>query len=137
MAVLCLRYSRTHKPDFENHRLVANPDNNGNDSLINPTVYIVSVLVLTMETMKLLISFLILIIQLSGSVQNTVKLLYREVVCRPSDTALLAVPGLFYIIQDNLVIYALSSLDAPTYTVFYILVYENLNPKIGKKHYYF
>lgn len=117
MAVLCLRYSRTHKPDFSNNRLLPNSDDEDNKSL--SPVYIVSVLVLSMETMKLFISFLILIIQLSGSVQGTVNLLYREVVCRPADTALLAVPGLFYIIQDNLVIYALSSLDAPTYTVLF------------------
>jgi len=114
MAVLCLRYSRTHKPDFENNRIDVTTDADKGSS-----VYMASALVLTMETMKLLISFLILIIQLSGSVINTIQLLYREVVCRPSDTAMLAVPGLFYIIQDNLVIYALSSLDAPTYTVLY------------------
>ncbi len=125
MAVLCLRYSRTHKPDFSNNRLLPNSDDEDNKSL--SPVYIVSVLVLSMETMKLFISFLILIIQLSGSVQGTVNLLYREVVCRPADTALLAVPGLFYIIQDNLVIYALSSLDAPTYTVLFTFLNLTFN----------
>jgi len=83
-----------------------------------------SVLGLTMETMKLFTSFLILIGQFSGSVQDTVRLLYREIICRPSDTALLAVTDLYYITQNNLVVYAsmevfnLLSVDISNYLLY-------------------
>lgn len=73
-----------------------------------------------METLKLIISVILLCFQYSCSVKHTAVTLYKDIFCRPSDTILLAVPGLLYIIQDNLVIYALSCIDAPTYTVLYV-----------------
>ncbi len=48
MAVLCLRYSRTHKPDFENNRIDVTTDADKGSS-----VYMASALVLTMEIIKL------------------------------------------------------------------------------------
>lgn len=53
--------------------------------------------------------------------RNTGQVLYREVIRRPADTFQLAVPAFLYIVQDNLIIYALAVLDAATYQVIFCL----------------
>lgn len=70
-----------------------------------------------MEVIKIIIVLLSLIVQMNWSIRQTVEKLYSEVFCRLSDTCQLAVPSALYIIQDNLIIYALSCLDAATYQV--------------------
>ncbi|XP_057373730.1 UDP-N-acetylglucosamine transporter-like [Daphnia carinata] len=82
--------------------------------------YVVSTLVLTMEVIKLLLILtLLMTVQLKFSIRKTVQLLYDEIVCRPFDTVHLALPSLLYVVQDNLIIYSLSCLDAATYQVTY------------------
>ncbi|XP_032788207.1 UDP-N-acetylglucosamine transporter isoform X1 [Daphnia magna] len=93
-------------------------------SMINASTsrnkYVVSTLVLTMEVIKLLLILTILMtVQLKFSIRKTVQLLYNEIVCRPLDTIPLALPSLLYVVQDNLIIYSLSCLDAATYQVTY------------------
>lgn len=75
-----------------------------------------STLVLTTEIFKISIVFTCFAIS-NGSVQTAVKTIYREVLCKPKDTLMVAVPGVVYVIQDNLVIFALTCLDAATYQV--------------------
>ena len=100
MTVLCLHYSRTF------HR---------NDP---SSIYIASTLVLTMECLKMTINLIFLFVQTTGCcIKEMTILLNREVFGRPADTIQLALPSLLYIIQDNLIIFALSCLDAATYQV--------------------
>lgn len=83
-------------------------------------VYFVSALVLTMECIKLIMNlFMLIVFQMQFSVIKTFSLLNQEVIGRPYDTVHLAIPSLLYILQDNLIIFALSCLDAGTYQVFY------------------
>ena len=80
--------------------------------------YVVSTMVLTMELIKLFIVLtLLLTVKLRFSLRKTVQLLYNEILCRPIDTFPLAVPSFLYVLQDNLIIYALSCVDAATYQV--------------------
>lgn len=91
-------------------------------SMINASAtnqkYVVSTLVLTMETIKVVILLaLIVIVESSCSLRKAMTLLYDEIVCRPYDTLPLAVPSFLYVVQDNLIVYALSCVDATTYQV--------------------
>lgn len=95
-------------------------------SMINASAtnqkYVVSTLVLTMETIKVVILLaLIVIVESSCSLRKAMTLLYDEIVCRPYDTLPLAVPSFLYVVQDNLIVYALSCVDATTYQVTYQL----------------
>ena len=72
-----------------------------------------------MELIKLFMNlFMLIIFQMQCEVGKTFSLLHREVIGRPFDTMHLAVPSSLYILQDNLIIFALSCLDAGTYQVF-------------------
>ncbi|XP_046447986.1 UDP-N-acetylglucosamine transporter-like isoform X3 [Daphnia pulex] len=93
-------------------------------SMINASAanqkYLVSTLVLTMETIKItLITALIVVTESNFSVIEAAKLLYKEILCRPLEALPLAVPSFLYVVQDNLIIYALSCVDATTYQVTY------------------
>ena len=71
-----------------------------------------------MELIKLFMNlFMLIVFQMQGEVGKTFSLLHREVIGRPFDTIHLAVPSSLYILQDNLIIFALSCLDAGTYQV--------------------
>ena len=86
--------------------------------------YCVTALILTMESFKLIVNLsMLIIIQMKGSVGQALKLIYDQVITRPYDTFLLAIPSSLYVLQDNLIIFALSCLDAGTYQVvfFYTL----------------
>ncbi len=97
-------------------------------SMVNASVanqkYLVSTLVLTMEMIKIsLIAALIVATEAKFSVREAAKLLYKEIVCRPLDALPLAVPSFLYVVQDNLIVFALSCVDGTTYQVnFYLLV---------------
>jgi UDP-sugar transporter A1/2/3 len=96
-------------------------------SMINASAanqkYLVSTLVLTMETIKItLITALIVVTESNFSVIEAAKLLQKEIVCRPLEALPLAVPSFLYVVQDNLIIYALSCVDATTYQVSLFLI---------------
>jgi UDP-sugar transporter A1/2/3 len=91
-------------------------------SMINASAanhkYLVSTLVLTMETIKItLITALIVVTESNFSVIEAAKLLHKEIVCRPLEALPLAVPSFLYVVQDNLIVFALSCVDATTYQV--------------------
>jgi UDP-sugar transporter A1/2/3 len=80
--------------------------------------YLVSTWVLTMETIKVsLITALIFVTEANFTVIEAAKLLHKEILCRPLDALPLAVPSFLYVVQDNLIVYALSCVDATTYQV--------------------
>ncbi|XP_046647167.1 UDP-N-acetylglucosamine transporter-like isoform X1 [Daphnia pulicaria] len=93
-------------------------------SMVNASVanqkYLVSTLVLTMEMIKIsLIAALIVATEAKFSIKEAAKLLYKEILCRPLDALPLAVPSFLYVVQDNLIVFALSCVDATTYQVTY------------------
>lgn len=113
MTVLCLHYSRARKKNNSSEQ----PDGN------EDSMYFVSSLVLTMESLKCVITLCFLTAQLGCSVSKTAQVIHREVIRRPADTFQLAVPAFLYIVQDNLIIYALAVLDAATYQVIILLIW--------------
>lgn len=106
--VLCLHYSRTHRP----------AESIPSSSKDGSGVYIVSTLVLSVELLKFIANIVLLFAQMGCSFKVTGKLIYDQILIRPVDTSQLAIPGLLYIIQDNLTIFALTCLDAATFQVF-------------------
>lgn len=85
-----------------------------------------------MECIKLCITMIFLVAQMKCSPFGTARLLYNQVFERPTDTLQLAIPALLYILQDNLIIFALSYLDAVTYQVRKHSVYISKNEMFSK-----
>jgi len=98
--VLILRYSRTH--------------NNGDQ-------YTATTVVFLTECLKYLLCLLLLLWQKAGSVLAMLQDFRNEVIFRPLDTIMLAIPASLYTLQNNLLILALTNLDAATYQVTYQL----------------
>jgi len=98
LTVLILRYCRSHS---------------------NGEPFIPTTVVFLTEVMKYLLCLLLLLYQNSGSITSLVTVFMTEVVRRPSDTLLLAIPACLYTLQNNLLILALTNLDAATYQVTY------------------
>jgi len=99
LTVLTLRYARTHSSDRP---------------------FLGSSLVLLTECVKYLLCLALLCWQ-SGGVRAAARLWRQEVAARPRDTAALALPASLYTLQNNLLILALTHLDAATYQVTYQL----------------
>ena len=79
--------------------------------------YLASTVVLFTECLKFLLCLLLLLWQCHGSLALAVAAFRSEVLCRPQETVLLAVPASLYTLQNNLLILALTNLDAATYQV--------------------
>ena len=118
MTVLCLHYSRmsnsinTHIHHDDDSLL-----GSSGGAVADESMYFISSLLLTMQSIRFIITLVFLTLQLDCSVSKTAQVLYKDVVCRPASTFQLAIPALLYIVQDNLIIYALSVLDVATYQV--------------------
>ena len=82
-----------------------------------------------MELIKLCINlFFLFAFQMHFSIDTTLKVLEKEVIGSAKDTLLLAIPSVLYIVQDYLIIFALSCLDAATYQVgHHFLLFFKLN----------
>lgn len=78
-------------------------------------LYIATTLILVSELLKFLICIILLLIQKSGSPVLAWKALNAEVLLKPWETAKLAIPSSLYTIQNNLILLALSYLDAATF----------------------
>lgn len=74
-----------------------------------------------MEMVKLVTCLLVILNQLEGSTFRLLHTLRREVVGKPFELLKLSVPSLLYMIQNNLLYFALSNLDATPYQVCYQL----------------
>mmetsp|Transcript_48979 Transcript_48979/g.66748 ORF Transcript_48979/g.66748 Transcript_48979/m.66748 type:complete len:293 (-) Transcript_48979:354-1232(-) len=74
-----------------------------------------------MEVIKFVSCLLVMISQSKGSLLGVARVLHTEVVSKPGEIAKLAVPSLLYMIQNNLLYFALSNLDATPYQVCYQL----------------
>ena len=97
MTVLAMRYSRKKTDGKE--------------------LYIATTLVLVSELIKFALCMVLLLIQKGGSPVLVYKAVMSEVLLKPWETAKLAIPSSLYTIQNNLVVLALSYLDAATFQV--------------------
>jgi UDP-sugar transporter A1/2/3 len=97
MTVLTMRYSRKAS--------------DGKD------LYIGSTMILTSEVIKFFLCFLVLLLQKSGSIPQAANTFCNEVLKKPAETVKLSIPSTLYTIQNNLIILALSNLDAATFQV--------------------
>lgn len=98
--VLILRYSRTHS---------------------NGEPYTPTTVVFLTECLKYFLCLVIMLWQKNGSVLAMVHDFRHEIILRPKDTIMLAIPASLYTLQNNLLILALTNLDAATYQVTYQL----------------
>jgi len=98
--VLILRYSRTHS---------------------NGEQYTATTVVFLTECLKYILCLVLLLWQKDGSVSGMVHDFRNEIILRPLDTIMLAIPASLYTLQNNLLILALTNLDAATYQVTYQL----------------
>ena len=100
LTVLFLRYSRT---------------NNNGQPFIPTTVVFMT------ECLKYILCLALLVASTGWSLRDSVSLFKDEIVLKPRETFLLSVPACLYTMQNNLLIIALSNLDAATYQVTYQL----------------
>ena len=100
LTVLFLRYSRTKD---------------------NGEPFIPTTVVFMTECLKYLLCLLLLLASTNWSLLDSLVLFREEVICRPRETFMLAIPACLYTLQNNLLIIALSNLDAATYQVTYQL----------------
>lgn len=95
--VLILRYSRTSE---------------------DGSLYFASTVVFFTEVLKYLLCLSLLALQ-KGNIISVLEAYKKEVIDQPRETATLAIPSLLYVLQNNLLILALTYLDAATYQVTY------------------
>ena len=98
--VLILRYSRLHS---------------------NGEPYIPTTVVFFTEVLKYILCIFLLLRQSSYSLTTMFKEFKQEILHRPRDTLVSAIPASLYTLQNNLLILALTNLDAATYQVTYQL----------------
>lgn len=105
--VVLMHYSRIKK----------NPDG---------SLYKSSTAVLVMELLKLITCLVILYIQSNYSLQLFYKVIKDDILLNYKELILLSVPSILYSIQNNLLYYALSHLDATTFQLGYQVSYYNI-----------
>lgn len=99
--VLVLRYSRTQKTDGPK--------------------YLSSTAVVSAEVVKLFTCIFVLAAQHNWNMAGFYTELYNDIIVKSRETLKVGVPALLYVVQNNLLFYALSRLDAATYQVTYQL----------------
>ncbi|VDD86656.1 unnamed protein product [Enterobius vermicularis] len=99
--VLVLRYSRTQKTEGPR--------------------YLSSTAVVTAEVVKLFTCIFVLAAQHNWNVAGFYTEIHNDIIVKSRETFKVGVPALLYVIQNNLLFYALSRLDAATYQVTYQL----------------
>ncbi len=93
-------------------------------------LYIATTLILVAELIKFVFCLILLLIQKSGSFGQLFKTVASEVIFKPWETAKLAIPSSLYTIQNNLILLALSSLDAATFQVYLLSKSYNIGLQI-------
>lgn len=84
-------------------------------------MYLATTAVFMMELEKLLICTVVVFFQSGGSLSGLASSLYQHIWLSPMEVLKLCIPSLLYTIQNNLLYFALSNLDAATYQVCYQL----------------
>jgi hypothetical protein len=97
--VLLMRYSRTNQP-------------------ADQPLYLASTAVFVMEVMKLVICCAVIAYQTNGKLLAE---LNTHILQSPMEIAKLSIPSFLYTVQNNLLYFALTNLDAATYQVCYQL----------------
>jgi hypothetical protein len=105
--VLLMRYTRTK----------------GANRLADGTrdMYLATTAVFMMEIEKLIICVVVVFFQCGSSLSGLASSLHQHIWLSPMEVLKLCVPSLLYTIQNNLLYFALSNLDAATYQVCYQL----------------
>ena len=86
---------------------------------VGKDLYIGTTMTLMAELMKFILCLLVLALLESCSIAKSLLIFYFEVLKKPNETIKLLIPSSLYTIQNNLVITALSNLDAPTFQISY------------------
>jgi len=85
-------------------------------------MYLSSTAVCCMEILKLTVCFLMLLTgEAKGSPAGLIDLVHKELISKPREVLRLAVPSFLYLLQNNLLYFALSNLRATPYKVTYNL----------------
>lgn len=84
-------------------------------------MYLATTAVFMMEIQKLLICTVVVFFQSGCSLSGLASSLYQHIWLSPMEVLKLCIPSLLYTIQNNLLYFALSNLDAATYQVCYQL----------------
>jgi solute carrier family 35 (UDP-sugar transporter), member A1/2/3 len=84
-------------------------------------MYAASTAVVCMEVLKLVTCLCVVLVQQNMSAESAIKAIKEEVVGQPMEVLKLCVPSVLYVIQNNLLYFALSHLDAATYLIGYQL----------------
>ncbi|OEH79806.1 UDP-N-acetylglucosamine transporter [Cyclospora cayetanensis] len=83
--------------------------------------YLTTTAVVSAEVVKLLTSIPLLWLEQNKSVRDTAFAVYKHIIDSPKEMAKVAVPGLLYALQNNLIFIALSNLSGAMYQVTYQL----------------
>lgn len=84
-------------------------------------MYLATTAVFMMEIEKLLICTVVVFFQSGSSLSGLASSFYQHIWLSPMEVLKLCIPSLLYTIQNNLLYFALSNLDAATYQVCYQL----------------
>jgi hypothetical protein len=84
-------------------------------------MYLATTAVFMMEIEKLIICVVVVFFQCGSSLSGLASSLHQHILLSPMEVLKLCVPSLLYTIQNNLLYFALSNLDAATYQVCYQL----------------
>ena len=79
--------------------------------------YLPTTVVFVTECVKYIFSLSLLLMQQRCSLGKAVGVYWDEILMKPRQTSLLGVPAFLYTLQNNLLILALTNLDAATYQV--------------------
>ena len=82
-------------------------------------MYASSTAVAIMECLKFITCLGVILYEQNLNLKNAIQVIKEEVIDKPSELLKLGVPSVLYVIQNNLLYYALSHLDAATYLVGY------------------
>ena len=106
--VLCMRYSREHP----------HVDSESGEKIL----YASSSAVFIMEIVKLISCIIVIYVQ-SSSFSSFTQEMYTELIINRLQIVYVAIPSILYTLQNNLLYFALTHLDATTYQVCYQVQY--------------
>ncbi|CAH8662294.1 unnamed protein product [Heterobilharzia americana] len=81
-------------------------------------LYFVSTVVVCSEFLKLLLSAVLVLLQ-EGNIQRGLSLIYNQIIVQYKDAAQILIPSTLYVVQNNLLYFAISRLNAVLYQILY------------------